>query len=160
MSTTEEDGEIEETETLYLTVTQEMRINMPLVEDYKNNQFDIDLDFGLNQEKRICEILEGGGKIEVKTERDTWRSTGNIVIEYKNGSKLSGISITEADYWIHNLTHRGDMVFSFIFPVDKLKKVVKKMVKDGSARTMRGGDYGKSKMALVPIRKLVNHLFI
>ena len=101
---------------------------MPLVEDYKNNQFDIDLDFGLNQEKRICEILEGGGKIEVKTERDTWRSTGNIVIEYKNGSKLSGISITEADYWIHNLTHRGDMVFSFIFPVYKLKKVVKKIV--------------------------------
>ena len=133
---------------------------MPLNQDFQNNNFDIDLEFGINNEKRICEILEGGSKIEVKTERDIWKKTGNIVIEYKNGNTPSGISITEAEYWVHNITYKDKMVFSFIFPVEKLKKVIKEMTKKGFTAKASGGDFGKSKMILLPIRKLVNHLFL
>ena len=129
---------------------------MPLNKDYLNKKFDIDLNFGVDSEKKICEILEGGNKIEVKTERDIWKKTGNIVIEYKNGNNPSGISITEADYWIHNLTWKGEMVYCFIFPVNKLKKVIKQMINKGIATKTSGGDYLKSKLILLPIKSLVN----
>ena len=128
----------------------------PLNEDYKKNKFDIDLEFGANYENKICDILEGGSKVEVKTERDTWRTTGNIAIEYKRDSSLSGISNTEADYWVHNLVYKDEMILSFIFPVERLRKTVRKMVKDGSAKIMSGGDYNKSKLILLPIKDLIS----
>ena len=43
--------------------------------------FDIDLDVGLVHEDKVRNIFEGKGSIEVKTERDIWTSTGNMVIE-------------------------------------------------------------------------------
>lgn len=128
----------------------------PLNEDYKKNKFDIDLEFGANYENKICDILEGGSKVEVKTERDIWRTTGNIAIEYKRDSSLSGISNTEADYWVHNLVYKDEMILSFIFPVERLRKTVRKMVKDGSAKIMSGGDYNKSKLVLLPIKDLIS----
>tara|TARA_R100000656_G_scaffold27438_1_gene24045 strand:+ start:4161 stop:4577 length:417 start_codon:yes stop_codon:yes gene_type:complete len=128
----------------------------PLNEDYKKNKFDIDLEFGANYENKICDILEGGSKVEVKTERDTWRTTGNIAIEYKRDSSLSGISNTEADYWVHNLVYKDEMILSFIFPVERLRKTLKKMVKNGSARIISGGDYNKSKLVLLPIKDLIS----
>ena len=41
-----------------------------------NPNFDIDLEFGQVYEKKVQELLESKGKIEVKTERDTWLKTG------------------------------------------------------------------------------------
>ena len=128
----------------------------PLNEDFKKNKFDIDLEFGANYENKICDILEGGSKVEVKTERDIWRTTGNIAIEYKRDSSLSGISNTEADYWVHNLVYKDEMILSFIFPVERLRKTLKKMVKNGSARIISGGDYNKSKLVLLPIKDLIS----
>ena len=138
-----------------ITTTQEMRMT-PLNKDYKKNKFDIDLEFGANYENKICDILEGRSKVEVKTERDMWRTTGNIAIEYKRGNSLSGISNTEADYWVHNLVYKDEMILSFIFPVKRLKNLVRKMVKNGSAKTISGGDYNKSKLVLLPIKDLIS----
>ena len=45
------------------------------------SNFDIDLEFGEVWEERVRKIFENKGTIEVKTERDIWRTTGNIVIE-------------------------------------------------------------------------------
>ena len=140
---------------LFITTTPEMKMS-PLNEDFKKNKFDIDLEFGADYENKICDILEGGSKIEVKTERDIWRTTGNIAIEYKRGNSLSGISNTEADYWVHNLVYKDEMILSFIFPVERLRKTVRKMVKDGSAKMMSGGDYNKSKLILLPIKDLIS----
>ena len=127
----------------------------PLNKDFKKNKFDIDLEFGATYEKKICDILEGGSKIEVKTERDIWKTTGNITVEYKRDSSLSGISNTEADYWVHNLVYKDEMILSFIFPVERLRKTMKKMVKNGSAKMISGGDYNKSKLVLLPIKDLI-----
>ena len=138
-----------------IMTTQEMRM-APLNKDYKKNKFDIDLEFGANYENKICDILEGRSKVEVKTERDMWRTTGNIAIEYKRGNSLSGISNTEADYWVHNLVYKDEMILSFIFPVKRLKSLVRKMVKNGSAKMISGGDYNKSKLVLLPIKDLIS----
>ena len=127
----------------------------PLNKDFKKNKFDIDLEFGATYEKKICDILEGGSKIEVKTERDIWKTTGNIAVEYKRDSSLSGISNTEADYWVHNLVYKDEMILSFIFPVERLRKTMKKMVKNGRAKMISGGDYNKSKLVLLPIKDLI-----
>ena len=65
-----------------------------------NSDFDIDLKFGNIYEKALALILQDS-KIEVKTERDKWKTTGNIAIELYNHNKKkpSGLSITKADYW-------------------------------------------------------------
>ena len=44
-----------------------------------NPNFDLDLQFGLIYEKKLERLLREKSKIEIKTERDTWASTGNIM---------------------------------------------------------------------------------
>ena len=68
------------------------------------NKFDIDLQYGQVREKRLADMLSND-KIEVKTERDIWKTTGNIAIEYKCKGKPSGIAVTEAKWWAHVLLH-------------------------------------------------------
>ena len=72
----------------------------PKKEDRK--KFDIDLQWGKVREKNVAKMLQDK-KIEVKSERDIWQSTGNIAIEFESYGKPSGIMATESDYWFHNL---------------------------------------------------------
>ena len=129
---------------------------MPLT-DYRKENFDIDLDFGKKGEELILEIFEGNSKIEVKTERDRWMETGNIVIEYRYKGKPSGISVTKAKWWIHILSLDGKMKFSFIFPVDVLKRKIKSMLADKTARLTMGGDENMSSLALLPIKEVIKN---
>tara|TARA_Y100001963_G_scaffold66303_1_gene92411 strand:- start:580 stop:975 length:396 start_codon:yes stop_codon:yes gene_type:complete len=129
---------------------------MPLT-DYKEKNFDIDLDFGKKGEKLILEIFEGNSSIEVKTERDKWLDTGNLVIEYRYKGNPSGISVTKAKWWIHILMLNGKMKFSFIFPVSVLKRKIKSMLADGTARTTMGGDDNMSSLILVPIKGVIKN---
>ena len=79
----------------------------PSVEDRK--KFDIDLEYGKVREELVANMLQDK-KIEVKSERDIWQSTGNIAIEFESYGKPSGIMATESDYWFHNLCI-GDETF-------------------------------------------------
>lgn len=117
--------------------------------------FDIDLDFGKVYEEKIKELFEGDGSIEVKTERDIWADTGNVAIEIKSRGKPSGISTTEAKWWIHNFTIEGDMKFSMIFKVDKLRKAIKHMYANELASIVTGGDNNTSELVLAPISTLI-----
>tara|TARA_X000001382_G_C3168207_1_gene178612 strand:- start:1149 stop:1520 length:372 start_codon:yes stop_codon:yes gene_type:complete len=119
------------------------------------NNFDIDLDFGQIYEKKIKNMLEGKGRIEVKTERDIWKKTGNIVIEILYKGRPSGLSITNADWWIHILSYNGKIDLAFIFSVCKLKRKIKKLVAKKEARIVMGGDNKDSKLVLVPINKIL-----
>ena len=101
----------------------ERGIFMPINEDWKNKKFDIDLDFGKVTEKKFADAFEGKGKLEVKTERwqgksTQWKKTENIAIEIRDRGKLSGLSITEAELWIHMLDDGGG---GFIFETKHLK---------------------------------------
>ena len=69
----------------------------------KDNKFDVDLEFGEKFEKSVAKILTLG-KVEIKTERDTWKRTGNIAIELSSRVKLSGLNTTQADWWAQVLT--------------------------------------------------------
>jgi hypothetical protein len=80
-------------------------------------------------------------KIEVKSDRQA-SITGNLAIEYECSNKLSGLNITEADYWIYFIVHKDrDEVYKI--PIEDLKDLCK------NCRKVNGGDGLKSKMYLL-----------
>jgi hypothetical protein len=115
-----------------------------------DKRFDLDLAYGQVFEKKVADIL-GNSKIEVKTEKDKWKQTGNIVIEYESRGKPSGISSTEASYWIHNLAIGDVLVFSLLLRVSTLRQYIKQH----NPRTVRGGDDMTSKLYLIKLTDLV-----
>ena len=128
------------------------------LKEHCNKQFskwDIDLSFGEQNEEKLVRILKHG-KIEVKTERDKWRKTGNIAIELSYFGKKSGLAITEADWWATILSWKDDVKGVILVPVTNMKKIVKDSVKNGRGVIVMGGDEGASELALVPLEDLVN----
>ena len=132
-------------------IQDERGIWMPVIVDYKKDKFDIDLDFGKVGEKVVEEMFEGDGTIEVKTEREIWKTSKNIAIEIRCRGKLSGISTTTAKTWIHMLDGGGG---GFIFPVKDLRNKIKKRQEDGKLRLVMGGDDNAAQLALLPIEEL------
>ena len=116
-------------------------------------KFDIDLDFGLKYEKSLANILKLG-KVEVKTERDKWNDTRNIAIELSWNGKASGLNATEAEYWAHILTCKGDIKGIILLPVERLKEIVKLSIHDGHGKIVMGGDNCASEIALIPLGDL------
>ena len=117
--------------------------------------FDIDLNFGQIYEEKIRKLFEGEGSIEVKTERDIWADTGNIAIEIRSRGKPSGLSITEAKWWIQVFTVDKDVKFMLMFRVDKLRKAVKYLYINELAPKINGGDDNTSELILIPISTLL-----
>ena len=76
---------------------------IPITEEVQQ-KFDHDLEFGRLGEDFVEAFQSENTKIEVKTERDIWKTTGNIAIEIRCRGKLSGLSVTEAQTWIHLLS--------------------------------------------------------
>ena len=63
--------------------------------DYEEmKKFDLDLKFGHFGEDFVRDLQNGNTMIEVKTERDIWKTTGNIAIEIRCNGRPSGISTT------------------------------------------------------------------
>jgi len=117
----------------------------------KNNKFDIDLKYGQEREQKVVSLLDQDkNKIEVKTERDWWAKTGNIAIEIECWGKPSGLSVTQADYWVHILSLGKDDYYKLIFEVPKLKKITEKFKKN--YRMI--GDNNASKCILIPLKEL------
>ena len=75
-------------------------------------KFDLDLKFGQLGEDFVRDMQGGNTKIEVKTERDIWKNTGNIAIEIRYNGVPSGISTTEAELWVHNFSYKNEILFS------------------------------------------------
>ena len=120
--------------------------------DY-TSKFDIDLKFGESFEYSLARILSLG-KIEVKTERDKWKKTGNIAIELMNQGTLSGLTVTEAEWWAHILSYKNKIESVILIPVPKLKQLVKKLVSKGKAKIVMGADNNCSELALVQIKDI------
>ena len=126
---------------------------MPLTEGYCKG-FDLDLEFGKMGEEFTQQVFEGNSKVEVKTERDIWVTTGNIAIEIRCNGKPSGLSTTESSVWVHLLAHNGAIKGGFLFKVDELKAKIKKLHENGDLKLVMGGDDNASQMALLPIKEL------
>lgn len=118
-----------------------------------DKRFDIDLSFGQYFEQKVADMLQNS-KIEVKTERDKWKDTGNIVIEFESRGRPSGIATTEADYWFHNLAMGEDIIMTLVFPTKTLRNYIAKNM----PRMVRGGDDMTSRLYLINLKDLVTML--
>jgi|TARA_R110000744_G_scaffold1267_1_gene4474 hypothetical protein len=116
-----------------------------------NNKFDIDLKYGQIREEKLADILQNE-KVEVKTERDKWKQTGNICIEFRCRGKPSGIAVTEAKWWVHILENGDDTFCMLMFPTEKLKEIARKYYANG--KIVNGGDDNLSKMVLLPLKEI------
>jgi hypothetical protein len=113
--------------------------------------FDLDLKYGQIGEQLLADIL--AGKIEVKTERGTWRATGNIAIEYSSRGKKSGIMLTKSAYWCTILMDGEDVHNIILTPINRLRKIFIRNYKEG--RKVKGGDNNTSELVLVSIEELM-----
>lgn len=120
--------------------------------------FDVDLQFGKHFEELMDDIFKGVHKSEVKTERDQWVGYKNVVIETASNGKPSGLTRTEADLWIHNFAYKGELVFTLMIPVERLKRVEKAMVEGGDGRVTKGGDGWRSSLSLLKMDKILEYL--
>lgn len=120
----------------------------PAVCDRK--KFDLDLAYGKVREQRIADMFTDK-KVEVKSERDMWVRTGNIAVEYESYGKPSGIAVTEADYWFHNLCIGDETFATLVFDVPSLKRIIDNL---DYKKTVSGGDHNASRMYLLNIQKL------
>ena len=132
------------------------RMNEHFKKEY-TSKYDIDLEFGESFEYSLGRILNMG-KVEIKTERDKWKKSGNIAIELMNQGGLSGLNITEAEWWAHILSFKGNIKSVILIPVPKLKKLVKKLVTEGKAKLTMGGDNNESQLALVPLKEIHDNI--
>ena len=89
-------------------------------------------------------------KIEVKSDRQASK-TGNLAIEYECNKKGSGITTTEADYWIYFIVH-PDRDECYKIPIDDLNNIVK------TCRKVSGGDGMRSRMYLLNKSRIQNYL--
>jgi hypothetical protein len=116
----------------------------------KNSKFDLDLQYGQLREQQVHDMFHNK-KIEIKTERDWWKKTGNIAIEYECNGKPSGIDKTESDFWIQILSLGVDNYCKLIFEVPRLKRIVEKY-KPTHSRMI--GDRNASRCVLIPLNEL------
>ena len=121
-------------------------------EDMK--KFDLDLEFGQMGEKFVEDLQNGNTMIEVKTERDIWKTTGNLAVEIRYKGRPSGISTTGSNVWIHLLSDNNKIVGGYIFSVDYLKQLIIDLKKQGKLKLVMGGDFNQSQMALIPREEL------
>ena len=126
---------------------------MPVTEEFQQ-KFDHDLEFGRLREDFVKAFQDKNNKVEVKTERDMWKKTGNIAIEIRCRGKLSGLSVTDAETWIHLLSYNNVIEGGFIFKTSLLKEKIRKLHKEGNLKLTMGGDDKMSQMALLPIKDL------
>ena len=115
-----------------------------------NPDFDIDLAFGEHYEDSLAAILQTG-KVEIKTERDIWKTTGNIVFEIKCKGRPSGISKTKADYWAQILTYKNEIKSILLFPVPVLKQQLKHLLNKKLVKIIKGGENNESELIIVPL---------
>jgi len=86
-------------------------------------------------------------KYECKADRMA-HTTGNLCIEYFSRGSPSGISTSEADFWIYMLVSpTGEVSDTFKIPSDVLKEQI---AKKAYWREVAGGDNYMNKMYLFP----------
>jgi hypothetical protein len=118
----------------------------------RGQKFDLQLNDAMINERRLAEIFSARRieKIELKSETYQWEQTGNICIEYRQNGQPSGIAVTEADYWVHELRRDGETLVYLMFPVPRLKWLAREAYKAGHFH-QGGGDGGRFCNVLIPL---------
>ena len=120
------------------------------------NKWDLQLSEALIDQRRLADIFENMEirKIELKSESYLWEKTGNICIEYRGKDNPSGIAITEADCWVHELKRDGKTLCYLMFPMERLKELARRAYKEGRYHE-GGGDRGDYDNILIPLKWII-----
>jgi len=121
------------------------------------SKFDKDLQFGQAGENWLVWLGSQEAKVEIKTERDIWQETGNLVFEFRCRGKPSGISVTQADWWVHLLSKDNQIVAGYIWSVPTLKNFLRTAYKTPTqlgCKVVNGGDDNLAEIIVVPINQL------
>jgi hypothetical protein len=108
-----------------------------------DSKFDLQLKKSLIEERKLADIFTDAKieKIEVKAETWQWRRTGNIAIEYSSSGRKSGIAVTEADMWVHQINDDdGTPLVYLMFPTGVLIEICRSQYRSG--KRVMGGDGG------------------
>ena len=122
----------------------------------RDKKFDIQLSQALINERRLAEIF-GAAKIEkheLKSETFQWEQTGNIAIEYACDGEPSGIAVTEADMWVHELRRNGKTLMYLMVPMERMKELARDAYRRGEYHE-GGGDKGRFSNVLLKLRDLL-----
>lgn len=122
----------------------------------RDKKFDLQLSEALRNERRLGEIFSAAKieKIELKSETWLWKRTGNICIEYRKNGQPSGICVTEADYWVHELRREDNTLCYLMFPIERLKDLVRDAYANGRYHE-GGGDGGRFCNVLIPLSEIL-----
>lgn len=123
-----------------------------LIKFNHDKKFDLQLNQALLNEHALAAILSGG-RIELKSETWQWEKTGNICIEYLCDGEPSGISVTEADVWVHELRRDDAPLVYLMFPIARLKALAREAIHRGDFRV--GGDGGRFTVALIRLKDIL-----
>jgi len=98
---------------------------------------------------KSCDFILNFKKYEVKQEKKSFY-TNNIVFEYSNYNKISGVLATQSDIWVHIFAvneNENEVWYIAFFNTTELKKELL----ESNFKKVTGGDDNASKMFLVPI---------
>jgi hypothetical protein len=117
-----------------------------------NNDFKFDLEFGVLDGETWFHELVTNKKVEVKSDRRT-SETSNVYIEYWSRGKPSGISTSQADFYVYKVGEDKAILIS----TSQLKQRIKQLVEEGKARmNVKGGDNNTSLGILCKLTDLIN----
>ena len=127
-----------------------------------DNKFDLQLSQSLINERRLADIFEHMDihKIELKSETWQWEQTGNICIEYARRefgdtrAMPSGIAVTEAGCWVHELKRNSKTLVYLMFPTERLKELARAAKAAGHFREF-GGDGNRFSNILIPLKDIL-----
>jgi hypothetical protein len=113
-----------------------------------SSSFYYDLDFAEKSEDWVRGLFTGGYKVEVKCDRMA-HLTNNLYVEVFSRGKPSGISTSQADYWIFIIYGRA---VSVIMPTNKIKNLCKELF---NGQYVKGGDNNTSLGLLIPLNLIL-----
>ena len=114
-----------------------------------SSSFFYDLSFGEKAEDWVKKIFSEGSKVEVKYDRLA-HATGRLYVEIYSRNKPSGISTTQAEYWIFVIDKKD---YALIVNTEKLKELCR-LTFQISGLT-KGGDENTSQGVLIPINQII-----
>jgi hypothetical protein len=122
----------------------------------RDNKFDLQLSDALINERRLAEVFSAKKieKIELKSESWQWERTQNICVEYRQNGAPSGIAITQADYWVHELKRDGQTLCYLMFPIERLKELARAAYMAGRYHE-GGGDGRRFCNVLIPLSEIL-----
>tara|TARA_R100001594_G_scaffold143953_1_gene192515 strand:+ start:21 stop:443 length:423 start_codon:yes stop_codon:yes gene_type:complete len=126
--------------------------------------FDLDLAWGKVKEQEVCDMLEGGSKIEIKSEKGKWLESGNIAVEvYRifkdNGYKeYTGVMSSKSDWFVYNLVKENENKRLIWIKTKDLKFLVINLFKKGNRGIISMGDKD-SKFTTYGMLIKINELF-